>query len=135
MKRLKLLIVSGIILIIGVATTLYFFKLVPSVSQRTRPIEFQASEGTEEDPLPHARFNWLRLHDPAMNEIPQDIATKEGGTVEIGRGVIDIPKLLQTLLKIKYAGSASFEFEKDADDPLPGTAESVGYVRGVLTVI
>ena len=62
-------------------------------------------------------------------------ATKEGGTVEIGRGVIDIPKLLQTLLKIKYAGSASFEFEKDADDPLPGTAESVGYVRGVLTVI
>ena len=25
----------------------------------------------------------------------------------------------------------SFEYEKDADDPLPGLAESVGYVRGV----
>lgn len=62
-------------------------------------------------------------------------ATKAGGTVEIGRGIIDIPKLLQTLLQIKYTGTASFEFEKDSADPLPGVAESVGYVRGVLTVI
>jgi hypothetical protein len=26
----------------------------------------------------------------------------------------------------------SFEFEKDENDPLPGLAESVGYVRGVV---
>ncbi len=62
-------------------------------------------------------------------------ATEKGGTVEIGRGVIDIPKFLRTLLKIGYKGTASFEFEKDADDPLPGVAESVGYVRGVLSAL
>jgi sugar phosphate isomerase/epimerase len=49
--------------------------------------------------------------------------------------VIDIPKFLKTLLKIKYSGVVSFEYEKDADDPMPGLAESVGYVRGVLAAI
>jgi inosose dehydratase len=62
-------------------------------------------------------------------------AAKEGQTIEIGRGVIDIPKFLKTLLKLNYEGSVSFEFEKDPDDPLPGVAESVGYVRGVLAAI
>jgi sugar phosphate isomerase/epimerase len=62
-------------------------------------------------------------------------ATEKGGTVEIGRGVIDIPKFLRVLLKIGYEKTASFEFEKDADDPLPGVAESVGYVRGALSAL
>ena len=62
-------------------------------------------------------------------------ATIEGTTVEMGRGVIDIPKFVRTLLKINYTGIASFEYEKDAKDPLPGVAESVGYMRGVLATI
>ena len=63
------------------------------------------------------------------------IAGNKGRGVEIGRGVIDIPRFLKTLVKIGYRGMASFEYEKDADDPLPGLAESVGYVRGVLATI
>lgn len=59
-------------------------------------------------------------------------AVPDGQTIEIGRGVIDIPAFLRTLVKIGYKGMLSFEFEKDEDDPLPGLAESVGYVRGVL---
>jgi inosose dehydratase len=55
--------------------------------------------------------------------------------LEIGRGVIDIPRLMRTLDKIRFAGIVSFEYEKDPDDPLPGLAESVGYVRGVLAAI
>jgi sugar phosphate isomerase/epimerase len=47
--------------------------------------------------------------------------------------VIDIPGYLRTLVKVGYTGVVAFEYEKDADDPLPGLAESVGYVRGVLT--
>lgn len=62
-------------------------------------------------------------------------ATASGKTVEIGRGVIDIPKFLRTLREIRYARVVSFEFEKDPKDPLAGLAESVGYVRGVLAVI
>jgi inosose dehydratase len=74
-----------------------------------------------------------RLFDVHIKDV--SAASKEGSTVEIGRGVMDIPKILKTLLKINYQGVTSFEFEKDADDPLPGVAESVGYVRGVLSVL
>jgi len=62
-------------------------------------------------------------------------ASKEGGPVEVGRGVIDIPQFLRTLLKINYSGIASLEYEKDGKDPLPGAAESVGYINGVLSVL
>ena len=62
-------------------------------------------------------------------------ATTEGTTVEMGRGVIDLVKLMRTLKKIDYSGIASFEFEKDENDPLAGVAESVGYARGILATI
>jgi inosose dehydratase len=62
-------------------------------------------------------------------------STAAGTAVEIGRGVIDIPKLIRTLVRLKYAGTVSLEYEKDEKDPLPGAAESVGYVRGVLAAL
>ncbi|MBN2376252.1 MAG: sugar phosphate isomerase/epimerase [Sedimentisphaerales bacterium] len=74
-----------------------------------------------------------RLHDIHIKDV--SAATQKGQTLELGRGVIDIPQFLRALLKINYSNRVSFEYEKDADDPLPGLAESVGYARGVLTVI
>jgi len=62
-------------------------------------------------------------------------ATTEGTTIEMGRGVIDLVKLMRTLEKIGYANIASFEYEKDENDPLAGVAESVGYTRGILAAI
>jgi len=62
-------------------------------------------------------------------------ADESGETVEIGRGVIDIPKFLKALIEIDYTTIVAVEYEKDKDDPLPGLAESVGYVRGVLATI
>jgi len=62
-------------------------------------------------------------------------AAVEGGPIEIGRGVIDIPKFLGMLIKLNYAGVVSLEYEKDEKDPLPGAAESIGYVRGVLAAL
>ena len=74
-----------------------------------------------------------RLHDVHVKDV--SAAVREGHTVEVGRGVIDIPKFLRTLVKIDYQGIVSFEYEKDENDPLPGLAESVGYVRGVLAAL
>jgi len=62
-------------------------------------------------------------------------ASKEGSTVEVGRGVIDIPSFLKTVIKKNYSATLAFEYEKDADDPFPGLSESVGYVRGVLATL
>ena len=74
-----------------------------------------------------------RLHDIHIKDV--SAATQKGQTLELGRGVIDIPQFLRVLLEINYSNRVSFEYEKDADVPLPGLAESVGYTRGVLTVI
>jgi sugar phosphate isomerase/epimerase len=61
--------------------------------------------------------------------------SKEGQTAEMGRGIIDIPEFSRALIKINYQGTVAFEYEKDGKDPLPGLAESVGYLRGILAVI
>jgi sugar phosphate isomerase/epimerase len=52
---------------------------------------------------------------------------------EVGRGKLDIPGILRSLIRIKFNGIVAFEYEKDLNDPLAGLAESVGYVRGVLS--
>lgn len=85
------------------------------------------------DPIASAKKYADRLLDVHMKDVSE--ATPKGSNVEVGRGVIDIPKFLKMLIKIRYSGIVSFEYEKDADDPLAGLAESVGYVRGVLAAI
>ena len=78
-----------------------------------------------------------KYHDRIFEIHLKDVskAAENGNTIEIGRGVIDIPKFLKTLLKYDYSNTVAFEFEKDEKDPLPGIAESVGYVKGVLTLV
>jgi sugar phosphate isomerase/epimerase len=85
------------------------------------------------DPIVSAKKFADRLLDVHMKDVSE--ATAKGHGVEVGRGVIDIPKFLKMLIRIKYSGIVSFEYEKDADDPMAGLAESVGYVRGVLAAI
>ncbi|MCF7972377.1 MAG: sugar phosphate isomerase/epimerase [Phycisphaerae bacterium] len=82
------------------------------------------------DPCDAARQCADRLLDVHIKDVSS--ATAQGATLEIGRGVIDIPGFLTTLKQIGYARTVGFEYEKDADDPMPGLSESVGYVRGVL---
>ena len=86
-----------------------------------------------EDPSVSAEELADRLLDVHIKD--ESAATAKGQAVEVGRGVIDIPKFLRTLSKINYTGVVAFEYEKDADDPLPGLAESVGYVRGVIAAM
>ncbi len=71
-----------------------------------------------------------RIYDIHIKDV--DKAAKEGKTIEMGRGIIDIPKVVATLRKIKYSGKCSLEFEKDMKDPLAGIAESIGYFKGVM---
>jgi len=85
------------------------------------------------DPCESAEKFADRLLDVHIKD--ESAATAKGQAVEVGRGVIDIPKFIRTLVKIKYDGILAFEYEKDADDPMAGLAESVGYVRGVMAAI
>jgi sugar phosphate isomerase/epimerase len=85
------------------------------------------------DPADSVERLFERLLDVHIKDMTA--AAVEGGPIEIGRGVIDIPKFLGMLIKLNYAGVVSLEYEKDEKDPLPGAAESIGYVRGVLAAL
>ena len=74
-----------------------------------------------------------RLYDLHMKDI--NSTAPNGGTVEGGRGVLDLSSILQALIKIRYPYLLSFEFEKDGPDSLPGLAETVGYTKGLLAGI
>jgi inosose dehydratase len=72
-----------------------------------------------------------RLYDLHLKDLVSAAADAENA--EAGRGVMNFKAIFRALLKINFQHLASIEYEKDADDPLPGLAESVGYLRGVMT--
>jgi sugar phosphate isomerase/epimerase len=75
-----------------------------------------------------------RFFDRILDVHIKDVTAADvrGDPVEVGRGVMDIPGILGTLVRLGYTGKVGLEYEKDEHDPLPGAAESIGYVRGVL---
>jgi len=82
------------------------------------------------DPAEATRACGERLHDVHLKDV--DAAAAGGHSVELGRGVMDIPAFLDALRAIGYSGVLGVEYEKHMDDLLPGLAECVGYARGVL---
>jgi sugar phosphate isomerase/epimerase len=85
------------------------------------------------DPIAQTEKCADRIYDVHIKDVTA--ASKAGDTIPCGRGVIDLPNLLRTMVKTGYKGYLAFEYESEESDPLPGLAESVGYVRGVLDSI
>ncbi|MBN2271650.1 MAG: sugar phosphate isomerase/epimerase [Sedimentisphaerales bacterium] len=85
------------------------------------------------DPVASTEKVGGRLLDVHIKDVTGPTAKDHG--CEVGRGVIDIPGFLRVLIEINYAGVVSFEYEENADDPLAGLAESVGYVKGALAAL
>jgi sugar phosphate isomerase/epimerase len=107
------------------------FKLIARMDKRMGLcIDVGHTQRLGLDPSAEVERFFDRLLDIHVKDISS--ADEKGSTVEIGRGVIDIPRLLKTLVRLNYGRTLHFEHEKDEKDPLPGLAESVGYVRGVL---
>jgi len=85
------------------------------------------------DPLAVYRTTFERVYDIHFKDV--SAPSKAGKTVEAGRGMMDLVGFLKLIVALNYAGTLSFEFEKDSDDPFVGVAESIGYTRGVLKAI
>ncbi|HLF35680.1 MAG TPA: sugar phosphate isomerase/epimerase [Cyclobacteriaceae bacterium] len=85
------------------------------------------------NPATEAKKYAGRLLDMHIKDVTA--ATAEGDTAEMGRGVIDLPAFFREITKLGFSGTASFEYEKDENDVLPGLAESVGYTRGILAML
>jgi inosose dehydratase len=110
------------------------YKLIAKMDKRMGLcIDIGHTQRAGLDPAHEAERFFDRLLDLHVKDV--SAADANGTTVEIGRGVIDIPKLLKTLVKLNYTGTLHFEHEKDQKDPLAGVAESIGYVRGVQATL
>jgi inosose dehydratase len=83
-----------------------------------------------EDPVEVIQKCATRLYDFHIKDV--STATAKGAPVQVGRGVIDIVAVLKTLARLQFKYHVALEYEADADAPLAGIAESVGYMRGVL---
>jgi len=82
------------------------------------------------DPVADIKKYKSRIFDLHLKNVSK--AEAEGKTIELGRGVIDIPAVVKMLAKVNYTGHLAMEYEKDMKDPMAGIAESVGYYRGVV---
>jgi len=82
------------------------------------------------DPVADLKKYASRVFDIHVKDVTGKV--KGGYTLEMGRGIIDIPAFVKMLRKTGYPGVCSLEYEKDMTDPFLGIAESIGYFRGVI---
>jgi sugar phosphate isomerase/epimerase len=82
------------------------------------------------DPVADLEKYQSRVFDIHLKDVTD--ATKLGYSVEVGRGILDIPGFVRMLRKVKYTGVVSLEHERNMDNPFMGIAESIGYFRGVV---
>ncbi len=82
------------------------------------------------DPVADLKKYKSRVFDIHIKDVTG--TTKQGYSLEVGRGVIDFPAFVKMLRKVRYTGVCSLEHEKDMGDPYMGIAESIGYFRGVI---
>jgi inosose dehydratase len=82
------------------------------------------------DPVADLKKYHTRVFDIHIKDVTGP--TKQGYSLEIGRGVIDFPAFVKMLREVGYSGVCSLEHEKDMTNPFMGIAESIGYFRGVI---
>lgn len=82
------------------------------------------------DPVKDLQKYQTRVFDIHLKDVTAP--TKQGYSVEVGRGILDIPAFVKMLRKVNYQGVVSLEHERNMDNPFLGIAESIGYFRGVI---
>ena len=86
-----------------------------------------------EDPVEALEKYAPRIHDIHIKDVTA--ASEEGVAAPMNRGVVDIPNVLRKIIEIDYEGVLGLEYEENPEDPLPEIAESVGFTKGVLSVL
>lgn len=74
-----------------------------------------------------------RVFDIHLKDVTK--AETDGKTCIIGRGVIDFQSFLESVVTLEYKGTLALEYEAEKEDPIAGMAESIGYIKGILTTL
>ena len=71
-----------------------------------------------------------RLFDLHMKDLADK--DKKESQVAVGKGILPIKAIFQTLIDMKYTGTADLEYEINGKDPMPGVTESIDFMRKTL---
>lgn len=82
------------------------------------------------NPVDAIRAAGPRLHDIHMKDLAK--ADAKDSQVAVGRGLMPVREIFETLAAMRYRGYVDLEYEIHGDDPMPGVIESIAYMRGVL---
>ena len=76
-----------------------------------------------------------RLYDVHVKDTLAGAGAKKDIPVDMGFGRLDLPSVVAALIKIKYPYQVGLEYEVEVADPLPGIAQSFGYLRGLAAAL
>ena len=76
-----------------------------------------------------------RLYDVHIKDSLAAPGAKKDIPVMMGYGHLDIRSIMAALLQVHYKGQVGLEYEVDSADPVPGVAQSFGYMRGMLAAL
>jgi len=124
----------GVKTIVGVPT----YDLLPYVNENVKDLDPRMGMCLDighdrrngKDPVADLEKYHARVFDIHLKDVTD--ASKHGYSVEVGRGILDIPAFVRMLRKVNYTGVVSLEHERNMDNPFMGIAESIGYFRGVI---
>jgi inosose dehydratase len=96
-------------------------------------IDIGHTKRIDRDPEQDVKDFFDRVFDVHIKDVTSN--KKEGKTCIIGRGVINFPSFLKSMVDLGYKGTLALEYEAEGKDPLPGMMESFGYVKGILATM
>jgi len=73
-----------------------------------------------------------RLYDVHMKDTLAGAGEKKDRPVVLGYGRLDIRSMMAALIQVGFRYQVGLEYEVEEADPIPGIAQSFGYMRGVL---
>jgi sugar phosphate isomerase/epimerase len=73
-----------------------------------------------------------RLYDVHMKDTLAGVGDRKDRPVGLGFGRLDIRGIIAALLEVGYRYQVGLEDELESADPIPGIAQSLGYMRGML---
>ncbi len=76
-----------------------------------------------------------RLYDVHLKDTNVGAGVLKDVPVGLGFGRLDIRSIMSALLKVRFTGQVGLEYELDTPDPVPGIAQSFGYMRGMLAAL
>jgi sugar phosphate isomerase/epimerase len=76
-----------------------------------------------------------RLYDAHIKDTLAASGVKKDVPVGLGFGILDIRAIMAALVQVGFTHQAGLEDEMESADPIPGIAQSFGYMRGIMAAL